>query len=624
MKTKHRILSVLTILALVASLSTVMVSPAGAILEPTVALTDYRAGYHSAYEISFLITEPLDTTDRIIITFPPGTGRLPDLGGLEGLEGLAPPIASVKIQGEELDTAIDVVGRMVILDVPDDAVPDEAIPAWTEVKVEFLSPAGITNPRIPGAKTLMVRTTAEPVDVVSAEYIITGFAIHPATAAVGATVTAYGAGFGDDQPIWIFEDDDDNILEPGETVFATTTTDGDGIFSVDITVTAALHGLVDVLDGLPDPTHDEFTFTVAVAPSISLDTPAVPRGGIVQFDGANFKAGAAADIKMRFDAVIDEFKDTGEDLARDKTSFADATIRMPWAAPLGSQRVTAQVRDQKAFATIEVLESFLVLDPALGPLGGVVTASGSGLAPNYLFGVLFGDEILASAETDDDGNVSIPFVVPTDAEVKAHRVSLVADADGDGTVEADETSVTFATFTVLEAKITLLPASDVAGAVVTVSGEGFPAHGTLTELSIGPTDVTPFPRITVAADGTFQVTFTVPDLPIAEYEVKATVGEVDATDDFNVMARPVIVTVEAGFAGIWEQLAYSVWVLRDGKWYEFNLDPAVHARIPEDERLTELRSGEAYWIFVTEDVEAFIGGMTRTLAGGMWHNIGWR
>ncbi|MCL0063619.1 hypothetical protein M1N83_00160 [Dehalococcoidia bacterium] len=615
MKTKHRMLSVVTVLALVASLSAVMVSPAGAILEPTVALTDYRAGYPSAYKISFLITEPLDTADRIIITFPPGTGGLP------GLEDLEPPIASVKIQGVPLDTAIGVVGRMVILDVPTAAAP---IAAWTEVEVEFLSPAGITNPGIPGAKTLMVRTTEEPVDVVSAEYIITGFAIHPATAAVGATVTAYGAGFGDDQPIWIFEDDDDNILEPGETVFATTTTDGDGIFSVDITVTAALDGLVDVLDGLPDPTHDEFTFRVDVEPSISLDTPAVPRGGIVQFDGANFAAEAAADIKMRFDAVIDKFKDTGEDLAREKTSFADATIRMPWAAPLGSQRVTAQVRDQKAFATIEVLESFLVLDPALGPRGGVVTASGSGLAPNYLFGVLFDGAILASAETDDDGNVSIPFVVPTEAAVKAHTVSLVADVDGDGTVEVGETSVTFATFTVLEAKITLLPASDVAGAVVTVSGEGFPAHGTLTELRIGPTDVTPFPRITVAADGTFQVTFTVPDLPIAEYVVTATAGGVPATADFNVMAQPVIVTVEAGLAGIWEQLAYSVWVLRDGKWYEFNLDPAVHALIPEDERLTELRSGEAYWIFVTEDVEAFIGGMTRTLAGGMWHNIGWR
>ncbi|MCL0060311.1 hypothetical protein M1N88_00260 [Dehalococcoidia bacterium] len=382
MKTKHRILSVLTVLALVASLTAVMVSPAGAILEPTVALTDYRAGDHSAYEISFLITKPLDTTDRIMITFPPGTGRLPDLGGLEGLEGLEPPIASVTIQGKALDTAIDVVGRMVILDVPD-AVPDGVIAAWTEVKVKFLSQAGITNPEIPGAKTLMVRTTEEPVDVVSAEYIITGFAIHPDTAAVGATVTAYGAGFGANQPVWIFEDDDGhNDLDPGEHVFATTTTDGDGIFSVDITVDNDLDGLVDVLDGLPVPTHDEFDFTVDVEPSISLDTPAVPRGGIVQFDGANFKKPEAAeDIEMRFDAVIDEFKDTREDLARNKTSFADATIRMPWAAPLGSQRVTARVRDQKASATIEVLESFLVLDPALGPRGGVVTASGSGLAP---------------------------------------------------------------------------------------------------------------------------------------------------------------------------------------------------------------------------------------------------
>ncbi|MCL0050777.1 hypothetical protein M1N22_02910 [Dehalococcoidia bacterium] len=623
MKTKHRILSVLTILALVASLSAVMVSPAGAILEPTVALTDYRAEYPSAYEISFLITEPLDTADRIIITFPPGTRGLGELEGLRLREGVIP---EVEIEDVPLDTTIDVVGRMVILDVPDGAVPDEAIPAWTEVKVEFLRQAGITNPRIPGAKTLMVRTTEEPVDVVSEEYIITGFAIHPDTAAVGATVTAYGAGFRANQPVWIFDDvaPANNSLDPGERVFATTTTDRRGIFSVDITVDDALDGWVDVLDGHPVPTRDEFYFNVDVAPSISLDTPAVPRGGIVQFDGANFAAEAAADIEMRFDAVIDEFKDTREDLARDKTSFADATIRMPWAAPLGSQRVTARVRGEEAFATIEVLESFLVLDPALGPRGGVVTASGSGLAPNYLFGVLFDGAILASAETDDDGNVSIPFVVPTDAAVKAHRVSLVADANGDGTVEVRETSVTFATFTVLEAKITLLPASDVAGAVVTVSGEGFPAHGTLTELRIGPTDVTPFPRITVAADGTFQVTFTVPDLPIAEYEVTARVGEVDATADFNVMAQPVIVTVEAGFAGIWEQLAYSVWVLRDGKWYEFNLDPAVHALIPEDERLTELRSGEAYWIFVTEDVEAFIGGMTRTLAGGMWHNIGWR
>jgi hypothetical protein len=84
-----------------------------------------------------------------------------------------------------------------------------------------------------------------------------------------------------------------------------------------------------------------------------------------------------------------------------------------------------------------------------------------------------------------------------------------------------------------------------------------------------------------------------------------------------------VVPVLKGLEVIREQLGESVWHFRAGNWYQFHTDPAKHALIPLPRRLVELRSGEAYWIYLEKPItDVLVGGVRRTLPAG-WHNIGW-
>ncbi|MCL0090016.1 InlB B-repeat-containing protein [Dehalococcoidia bacterium] len=81
--------------------------------------------------------------------------------------------------------------------------------------------------------------------------------------------------------------------------------------------------------------------------------------------------------------------------------------------------------------------------------------------------------------------------------------------------------------------------------------------------------------------------------------------------------------VRLALDAVWGQLGASVWLFQDGKWYERPADDDKFALIPKEYRLTELVSGGAYWIYLTEPItDVVLGGVKRTLDPG-WHNIGW-
>ncbi|MCL0095849.1 hypothetical protein M1O52_04945 [Dehalococcoidia bacterium] len=641
MKTKHRILSVLTILALVASLSAVMVAPAGAIAafgEPTI--DDNDAGDVAVYEISFIPGDTIEAEDVITITFPDDTD-LTDvgIGDVTADDGAEPPLGVALVaESDEL--------LIIRLDRP--------VAAGLVLTITI---QGVTNTDIPGRYRLRVRTTDEPDDVESAAFDIEGFTIDPAKGAVGDTVTAFGAGFADDQTVWVYHDEDrDGLLDEGETVFATTTTDGDGVFSVEFQVTADLEqpvGEVDARDGAGtnmDWIVGEEVRTFDVEPSITLDTPSVPRGGMVQFDGINFNPPIPpildADAEVLFDAVgwvwiLPGFLDAGE------TAFQNAEVRMFFGAPWGDQQMTVWIDSnddgvvdpgEEASVTIEVVEGTLTLDPPIGLGRQLVTAEGANLAPDWLFGVWFdtnddgevdAGEILETDESNNAGDVSISFVLPDNVAIdETFQVALIADVDEDGIVEVAETQVASTTFSTPAAALELDPISGAPGDRVLVSGTGGPIEATVDvyfDDLVGPWVPPIFlGTLTTNTIGEFEGRFTIPLAEAGDHEIEVWWADaVQLEADFEIIEVEVVVTVADGLREIQAVLDHSVWLFRDGEWYQYHTDPAIHALIPEGQRLEVLERGEAYWIYLTEDItDVFFGGMERTLSAG-WHNIGW-
>ncbi|MFW0860482.1 MAG: hypothetical protein AAGB97_10145, partial [Dehalococcoidia bacterium] len=119
--------------------------------------------------------------------------------------------------------------------------------------------------------------------------------------------------------------------------------------------------------------------------------------------------------------------------------------------------------------------------------------------------------------------------------------------------------------------------------------------------------------------------------PVGPATLTVTVGAVSATAVFTVAGPGVpiiipepVVPVLKGLEPIIGQVGEAVWEFRDGRWFRFHTDPAIHALIPAADRLTELVSGRAYWIFLTEDIPArLLGGVMRPPMKAGWHNIGW-
>ena len=157
------------------------------------------------------------------------------------------------------------------------------------------------------------------------------------------------------------------------------------------------------------------------------------------------------------------------------------------------------------------------INPTSGPVGTVVTVSGSGAAPGqtvnvYWDGITSWDGtmgLLNSTTADYLGNFECEITVP-EAYAGDHSVIAAVSVD----------NYDLAIFTV-EPEITLSPTSGLPEDTVTVEGTGFGAEENIT-LTFDGTDITPEDVVTTSDLGSFSTTFEVPDLAYGDYTVTAT------------------------------------------------------------------------------------------------------
>jgi len=672
MKTKHRILSVLTVLALLASLTAVMAAPAmaqTALFVPTSgpvgtvvtvagaawaaageAITAAPApatgvtvgGVHAVHTLavaaggtlSGTITIPTPLTiglKDIVITgattgprtfvaaftvttavaVSPTSGHVGSVVTLRG-SGFTPGpsptythITSVTFAGVAVTTSPALPVRLD---------PFGAFPA-----ISFTVPASIRGSRpivvSDGVRSATVHFTVEPRVTLSA----------PLTGPRGTTRTATVTGFTAGVSVDVFAGGTlvAEVLTAGTRIGGGVTTDATGGATVPVTMTAI--GLIRARDGAGHwSMHHPHTFS-PFTPGITLDPTTGTVGLTVEVRGSDFTLmGQDAVVGISVGGIL---IDPAPAAITTPEAGADAFTRrivIPAGMTPGPKVVSVTVTGEPVTtATFTVAPSTLTLTPASGPVGTVVTISGSGFLPNRSGSVAAADVIAAVPFT-----TTAAGTIPTGITATIIAGAPVGARTLTATVGVEAAS---ATFTVLAPTITVSPTSGAPGTVVTVTGIGFVPFSTLGILTIGPhplpagvipATVTPIPTVITDSVGNFTATFVIPGLAAGATTVTATVGvapPVAAT--LTIIAAPVIVTVETGLATVWPALDESVWEFRGGVWHQYFI--ARPDLVPAAVRLTRLERGRAYWIYLTRPItDVHFGGMTRTLPAG-WNAIGW-
>jgi hypothetical protein len=473
MTTKHRILSVLTVLALVASLGVVMAAPAGATPGggAVVIPTPTGAGVPASYNITFFAPAAIPVGGAILVTFPVGTTVPPGMSA-----------ANVTI-GATAAANLTVIGQTVSLIT---APGTGNITLGAGVTVHFTLAAGIINPG-PGIYTLTVA------GITSAPYRILGLARTPVTGPPGTVVTVTGLATEAIVAPGTLSANITGVIDP--VTFMTTAAGAIPATTVTILPGATI-GLVTFTAGVAGRTYNT-TFNVTEAPplAIVLDPTSGLRGTNVTVNGTGFPPGAAGIITAPGVISAVTFTTTGIG------AIPATNVTILPVAPFGMATITATVGVISATAHFVVTPPpapAITLSPTAGARNMTVAVTGTGFPPGP-GGVIVAPGVIAPIST---GPVAPNMTFSTNIAIRGDAPFGVATITATVGVVSDD-----ATFTVRFPEIhKISPVGGVPGANVTIGARGF-WPGTWVTIT-SPGVISPH-RILAVAAGAFEYTTTI-------------------------------------------------------------------------------------------------------------------
>ena len=269
---------------------------------------------------------------------------------------------------------------------------------------------------------------------------------------------------------------------------------------------------------------------------------------------------------------------------------------------------------------ITIPQRTLDIDPPEARPGERVTLTGVGFPATNTrskaqntppVSIIYGDSgIVGTATPDADGNISMTFRVPLDANIPStNRV------EANYTV-TDLTEVrTHTNHEVPGARISLSMEEGKPGDTLTITGDGFKAFASVEYVKIGGIDITPAPKPATNRNGEFTATILVPDLAEGTNAIDVKVG-VTASANFKVLAEseaPTTMMMEAEAAT--PEVAFAAVIAEDNLIAVYHFDPATQNEAPNygytvyDARplfmsgnnLDSIEPGQFYTVQVSED-----------------------
>ena len=355
--------------------------------------------------------------------------------------------------------------------------------------------------------------------------------VKPDQGKVGDDIDVTGSGFDPGDKVYIYfsnedadvDDDDIDDLDSYEEVAddrasSATLTDEGGDIDTDF----------DVPDELDDGSDDHevtggeyYIYATESEEGKILAKDKFTVYGITKIDPTEGPVGTEVEIEGIFEDKedIEVFYNGDEvdiesgDTETEKDGEFKLTIIIP-PSPAGANTIEVEVKSDEGEVKFTVVPGEASISATSGMIGDRVTISGTGFGASSDVTVTFGDDEVATGETDSDGNLDIPFDVPAVGAGK--YVVEVKDDDGN----SEKFEFTMAT------DINISPVTSAAspghiGMDITISGTGFKPNVTITiTYASTPTVFT----TTSEADGSFSYTFKAPKSDPGAHTITATDG----------------------------------------------------------------------------------------------------
>ncbi len=283
----------------------------------------------------------------------------------------------------------------------------------------------------------------------------------------------------------------------------TASTDSSGGFTVTFTVPESPQGTHTI--AAEDASSNSATATFTTKQSITVSPTSGAAGDTITVSGTGFAASKSVTISFDdTEATTIETNSVG--------SFSDATFAA-LARGAGSYDIeVTDADDNSDSAEFTLGAAVLSLSPSTGYVGSEVTVSGTGFQAVQQITITFDNDTIATIASDTNGSFTTSFDIP----VLAADSYAVTASDGTNTAEADFSISTSASIS----PQTSTAAPGHVGSELIISGIGFIAGNAINVTY----DESQMATATVATDGTFSATFTVPAGSGGEHNITATDG----------------------------------------------------------------------------------------------------
>jgi hypothetical protein len=323
----------------------------------------------------------------------------------------------------------------------------------------------------------------------------------------GTEVTVYGHDFAEDTLVDIYYD--------GIPV-ATDRTDGNGEFTIIITIPEDCSGPYRVLADLAYTTADRY---FVVRPGLTVSPEKGPLGTNVTVKGQGFvKNEEAIELMYYFN---DSYETIESNIIADARGSWETSFQVP-TSTRGEHKLDAQGAESKLYqvgdATFRVTAEISIDKPS-GIVGDTITMTGSRFSANEkdITILLDSQAVVTDIKANSKGEWEASFTVP---EMPAGE--YIVTAEGERTGREDISELSFE----IKPEFILSPDEGHVGTDLTVTGHGFPAYEDLiiqyddSQVAISETD----------DEGTFEVSFPVPESKHGEHNVTAGYGTGNAAN----------------------------------------------------------------------------------------------
>jgi hypothetical protein len=273
-------------------------------------------------------------------------------------------------------------------------------------------------------------------------------------------------------------------------------------------------------------------------------------------------------------------------------------------------------------AEVVIAERKVTLDPPTARPGVMVQLTGSGFPASNRrseqtappVSIEYGDDLVATVNPDSSGNIATSFRIPFDASIPSSNTVTVKFTYTQDNANFDV--IEHYTHEVPGAAISLSASEGKPGDTITVTGEGFAQHASVSSMSIGTIDILPSPKPSTSREGTFTTSVLIPGIDLGTHSIEVEISDTVASAVFRVVEETTTMMPEVMMAeAATPDVAFAAVIAEDNLIAVYHFDPATQNEAPNygytvyDARplfmsgnnLDSIEPGQFYTVQVSED-----------------------